>query len=90
MTTKVVEVFFTVEVTVDEDKFTPEFMQEFRDQMYDFNTLDDHLKHLAQLKVRGIDNLDHRFPREFVEGYGEIGDFGISARIVNQEEEISR
>lgn len=61
-----------VRVKVDEAKFTPEFMEEFRQYFYDFYTLEDHLQHLAQLTARGIIQTPC-----FIEGYGESVEMGI-------------
>lgn len=66
---KVVQV---VEVEVDEDKFTDDFLSRFRQTQYDFD-LSDHLNHIAQLEARGI------LQPEFVEGYGPAKDMGIRA-----------
>lgn len=85
MTTKTVIVTLPVEVTVDETKFTPEFMQEFRDSFYSFATLDDHIKHLGQLYVRGgISD----FGRPFIEGYGPASELGISFTELDGDTEI--
>ena len=54
MLTKRVVVATEVSVTVDETKFTDEFMDEFRASFYRFFDIDDHIKHLAQLVARGI------------------------------------
>ncbi len=72
----------TVEVTVDESKFTPEFMAEFRRYFYEFDTLEEHLEHLGQLHARGMCD-----EFSFIEGYGPAKDFGIKFRITDQEEE---
>lgn len=79
---KIVEVNFGVRVIIDETKFTPEFMQEFREYFYDFKTIDDHVKHLAQLEVRGL--LDD----EFTEGYGKLSDMGIKVEVIDTTMEI--
>lgn len=72
MVTKLVEVRQRIRVTVDETKFTDEWMGEFRKVMYPFYTINDHLEHLAQLYARGIyDN------HSFIEGYGKAKDLGI-------------
>lgn len=72
MTMKKVQVTITVDVSVDETKFTPEFMREFRGSFYKFDTIDDHIKHLGQMYVRRLyDNGD------FIEGYGPTEDMGI-------------
>ena len=65
-----------IEVTVDEAKFTPEFMAEFRASMYPFDEVGQHIEHLAQLYARGaVDGFS-----AFIEGYGPPKDFGISFR----------
>lgn len=63
-----------ITVEVDESKFTEAFLQEFRENFYDLETLDDHLQYLAELYGTGrIQGGAH----EFVEGYGRLGDMGI-------------
>lgn len=59
-----------VEVEIDETKFTDQFMEEFRSDFYEFHSLGDHIKHLAQLSARGFDS-------DFIEGYGEKNNMGI-------------
>lgn len=81
MVTKTVQVTFEVEVTVDEDKFDDYFMAEYADFFYPFTCLDEHMEHIAQMRVRNI-------LEEFTEGYGEIKDLGIVANVKNQDEEI--
>jgi hypothetical protein len=71
-----VEVLQEVEVRLDETKFTPQFMQEFRDSFYSFTTLEDHAEHLAQLGARDLISLDG-----FIEGYGIAKDMGISIEV---------
>jgi hypothetical protein len=84
MITKKVNVIQTVKVTVSDDKFTDKFMEEFRDQFYNFNTIDDHIKHLAQYHVRFGEIYDD----DFIEGYGYAKDMGIFVSYEDQEEEI--
>src|SRR5271168_2990045 len=62
-----------VELSLDEGKFTPEFMTEFRESFFQFHTVEDHAEHLAQLYAREI--VDNQ--TEFIEGYGDPADFGI-------------
>lgn len=72
-----VRVTQTVLVAVDESKFTPEFMAEFRRHFYDFHTLDDHIEHIAQLVARGlVDDFT-----KFIEGYGPPAEMGIRFHI---------
>jgi len=70
--TKTVIVAQYIKVTIDESKFNDAFLQEFRENFYNFHTLEEHLEHLAQLYARRIaDN------GSFIEGYGEAKDMGI-------------
>jgi len=86
MTTRTVAVQSIVKVTVDETKFTPEFLADFRRVMYPLNTVEDHIEHLAQLYARGVyDNFTG-----FIEGYGPPKDFGIEVKITDVTEEIQR
>lgn len=80
MKTFEVDVIQTVRVTLDESKFTPEFMQEFREGFYSFEDFHEHAEHIAQLVARGIVDLSD--PDTFIEGYGEARDMGISAKIL--------
>jgi hypothetical protein len=84
MTTKTVIVTQEVEVTVDETKFTPEFMEDFRDYQYDLSTLDEHMEYLGSLEARG----QTEWGENFIEGYGPAEDMGISMRVTNIETEI--
>lgn len=81
MITKRVQVTFEVDVTIDETKFDDVFMQEFRNNFFDHDTIDDHIKDLAWNECRG--QLDG-----FVEGYGPIKEMGISAKVVFEECEV--
>jgi len=75
-----VDVEITVEVEVDESKFTEEFMEGFRQNFYPFTNIYQHVGHLAQLYARGIVN---EF-ETFIEGYGPPGDFGIKFKALGQ------
>lgn len=86
MTTKRVAVQSMVSVTVDETKFTPEFMAEFRDSMYSFLSIDDHIEHLAQLYARGLCD---EFTK-FIEGYGPPSDMGVECKVTDVFEEVVR
>lgn len=72
-TTKTVAVTQFVLVTVDADAFTPEFMEDFPRHFYPFDTLDEHIEHIAQLAARGL--IDGTNP--FIEGYGRAEEMGI-------------
>lgn len=67
-----VQVTQQVRVAVDDAKFTPEFMAEFRDVFYPFYTVEDHIRHLGQLYVRGMAHNG-----AFIEGYGNTAEMGI-------------
>lgn len=79
---KYVKVISTVKVIVDETKFTPQFLKEFRECFCDLQTIDEHIQRLAKLKVGGYCDQD------FVEGYGSQEDMGISLEIEDIESEI--
>jgi hypothetical protein len=83
----VVEVRQTVEVELDETKFDEAFMEEFRDSFYPFMTLADHAEHIAQLEARGLVELS---TPEFIEGYGQSDDMGITARVTGTDMEVLR
>ena len=86
MITKTIQVTQAVEVTVDETKFTPEFMAEFREGFYPFNDLDEHVEHIAQMEARGLLT---GLEKEFIEGYGMAVDMGIKATVVDVETEVA-
>ena len=68
-----VEVVRTVLVTIDETKFTQEFLDEF--SSYISSSIDDietHIEHLAWTFAAGRADDD-----QFIEGYGPAKDFGI-------------
>lgn len=83
MTLYTVEVTQAVVVDVDESKFTEEFMQAFREGFYDFDDIEDHVQHLAQMEARGLIGYDR-----FVEGYGDIREMGVKMFIEDQWEEL--
>lgn len=62
-----------VQVTVNRRMFTKKFLADFRKQFYNFQDIDEHLRHLAWLYARGLaDN------HSFIEGYGQASEVGIS------------
>jgi hypothetical protein len=75
-----VEVTQIVTVTLDETKFTSEFMDEFRQSFFQFDTLEEHAEHLAQLAARGIAE-PSKHCGEFIEGYGPSVDMGITTNV---------
>lgn len=78
-----VTVTHTVKVIMDKSKFTPEFNKDFRTYFFNFDGLEDHAKHIAQMEARGMIGFDH-----FVEGYGDIREMGIEVKVTDQYEEI--
>lgn len=83
-----VEVVQRVRVTLDASKFTDEFMAEFERNFFPLEDVSSHAAHLAQLAARGVAELSQYMPSEFVEGYGPIGDMGISAAVTDCDMEI--
>lgn len=85
MTVKVFEINVTqtVKVTLDESKFSKEFLEKFKDFFHDFDDIEEHAKHLAYHEARNMIGYDG-----FVEGYGNIQNMGISLEITEQSEYI--
>lgn len=75
-----------VEVDLDPAKFDDEFMEEFREGFFSFDTLGQHAEHLAQLHARGVIEGEHG--DEFIEGYGPAKDMGIRARTIATETDL--
>lgn len=76
-----VNVTQTIEVTLDESKFTEERMEEFRKSFYPFFSIQEHAEHIGQMIVRGVTggHFDHTAGGvDFIEGYGEPAAEGIS------------
>jgi hypothetical protein len=80
-----VEVTFLVEVEIDETKLTPEFMEHFRQYFYDFESVDEHIEHLAQLEAR---NLIGDTPDSVIEGYGKKSQWSLKTRVVDGNQEM--
>jgi hypothetical protein len=76
MVKREIDVTQTVTVELDESRFTPEFMEEFRRYFYEFDTIDEHFDHLAQLAARGVIETPC-----FIEGYGKSENMGIVVRV---------
>lgn len=82
----VVTVTATVRVKLDASKFTPDFMEDFRQHFFPFDTIEEHAEHIGQLAARELYSFG--FNRdEFVEGYGKIGPMGIFAWVDQIETE---
>ncbi len=86
--TYTVTVHQVVKVTLDADAFDDAFMAEYRRNLYPFHTLEDHASHLGQLAARNLYDLSRHLPDEFVEGYGPIGEMGISAKVMADRTEV--
>ena len=84
MITKIIQVTQTIEVTVDETKFTDEFMREYREYFYDFDDIDDHLRFLASQEAQGF--VSHG--SAFIEGYGPMNEMGISFNTTSLETDV--
>lgn len=80
---RIVTVTQSVEVEIDENKFTESFLEEYR-QLFSDLDIEGHIENLAQLHARGLaDSYTN-----CIEGYGSPGDMGISMSVLWQEEEI--
>lgn len=74
--TKTITVTQEIAVTVDESRFTPEFMENYSKHFHECETVEDHMKYIAESYARGIVT----FNGDFLEGYGKMDDFGISCK----------
>jgi hypothetical protein len=85
---KAYHVAFTqrVVVTLDESKFTWEWMEEFRKHFYQLEGISDHAQHLAQMFARGLINEFEKDP--FVEGYGHLSEMGVKIEVVDSDTEL--
>jgi len=86
--TKTVAVTQYVTVTIDESKFTPGFLQEFGEGFYQFDNIDEHIEHLAQLTARALYPETKFWTDTFIEGYGPAQDMGIETSINSRDTEI--
>ncbi len=71
--TKNVIVSTEIEVSVDPEKFTPQFMENFNKYFHEKETIDDHIKYIAELYARGAFTSEN----EEIEGYGKLKHYGI-------------
>ncbi|WP_395175552.1 hypothetical protein [Roseibium alexandrii] len=67
-----VQLTVEIEVEVDEDKFTPDFVEEFNRSMFHTDCIEDHIEHLAFIGVQQEPSAD-----SFIEGYGKLNEMGI-------------
>lgn len=70
-------------VTLDTEKFDEKFMKEFKKNFYDFETLEEHAEHIAQLQARGV--IDIEQDPTFIEGYADSREMGIELEYVYTE-----
>lgn len=76
--THTVGVTRTVEVTIDESKFTAKFLAEFREHFYPYSDIRQHIEHLAWLAA--ADRLEDG--GTFADGYGLLAEMGIKLRVL--------
>ena len=86
---RIVTVTHAVEIDVEEDQFTPDFMQRFSQLLYPFDTIDDHMCHLAILATTGVvEPLDHYRPGDArAEGYGDLYRFVNQIKVLESSAE---
>ena len=63
----------SVEISLNEEAFTEEFLSEYRTTMFDFDIYG-HAEHISQLVIRGLIPLPIIKGQTF-EGYGDLSDF---------------
>lgn len=83
MKTFEIEVIQVVRVTLDETKFTDEFLEEFANNFYDLWDIEEHAQHIAQLRARGVIDID--YSGEFIEGYGPSDAMGLRTEIIDTQ-----
>lgn len=83
-----VDVTQHIEVTLDETKFTPEMMNDFKRTFYPFIDIDEHAQHIGSLEARGLIHTSDS--QCFIEGYGDAEAMGIKAHIQSTESEVRR
>jgi hypothetical protein len=89
-----IKVSQVIEVYYDPEKFSEEWMKDFRSYMYDFYDVEDHLEHLAQMYARGL--IHDVSSMQEAEGYGNLlamrtqihdDPFMLETEILDDEEE---
>lgn len=68
MNTSNIIVHQNFEITLDESKFTPEFIKVFKESFYNLNTFKEHRDNIAKAYSMGF----IRYPNYFFEGYGNL------------------
>lgn len=74
--TKTVTVMQELKVTVDEARFTDEFMEAFSKCFFQTLTIEEHIEHIAEMFAKGVVTSD----AQFLEGYGVLRAFGITIK----------
>ena len=88
MKTFQIEIVQVVTVKLDETKFDETFMSEFRYSFFQFDSIEEHAEHIAQLQARGI--IDVEISGEFIEGYGDSEKMGITAKVETLDTDLIR
>lgn len=65
-------------IEFDENVINKEFIDNFKEYLYDFDTLEEHAEHIAQFRAR--------FGERFIEGYGNVMVNGRVPFMVKEEE----
>ena len=71
--TKTITVTQEITVTVDESRFTPEFMASYSKHFHECEAVENHMQYIAKCCALGI----IASKGDFLEGYGKLDDFGI-------------
>ncbi len=79
-----VEVIQLINITIDESKFTPEFMKDFNSYMFEFKGVEEHIKFIVEKFADGTVSSEN----DFLEGYGILSEFGIKLEKEYIESEI--
>jgi hypothetical protein len=75
-------------VEIDETKFTPEWLADFRKTFYKLNDITAHVEFLAKLEARGMIHTQDQDC--FIEGYGQASDFKLKITKGEMDVDVSR
>ncbi len=78
----IVTVIQEVEVTLDESKFTEEFMNDFSKDYHHIEDIEGHARHIAEVIAQ-----DSGYPN-YIDGYGDLEEMGIGVSASNPETEV--
>lgn len=67
-----------LEIEIDDEKLTEEFMDEFKEYFYDFDTIEEHVEHIGQIYARSAYSTKDGKP--FIEGYGTLDCLGVKIK----------